>query len=79
MNVMEVLSKSCNCQDSTVCDVATFIQNKVAEARCSLNNLLNPRILQLSAICEVENAKSFVCRLLRKAKESVVSDPPAVS
>jgi hypothetical protein len=60
VNVMQILAKARYGHNSSVRDLAAFIEDKVAETRCGLNNLLYARVLELAAVGEIKNAKGVV-------------------
>jgi hypothetical protein len=42
-----------------ISDVSALGKNKVAKARCDINNLLDSSVCQTHAGCQVENAEMF--------------------
>ena len=75
---MQVFAQTSNGQDSSVGNVAAFGENQVTESRGSVDDLLDTRILQLSAICQVQYSQTLVCSLRREAQEGLICDFPAV-
>lgn len=76
---MQVLTKPCNSHYSTICDVAALVEDEISEAGCGLHDLLDARILQLAAVCEIEDTKGVVGCFLGQAEEGLIGDAPTVS
>lgn len=78
MDVVEVLAQTCDGQDGSVCNVAAFGEDQVAESRSSIDYLLNAGILEFSAIGEVKDTQAVVRGFGREVKEGLVGNLPAV-
>ena len=67
VNVVQVLPKPCYGQYGAVCNVATLVEDEIAEAGRSLHNLLYASILQFGAVRQVKDAESLIIGILWKA------------
>lgn len=72
VHIMQILTKSGNGIDSLVCDIAALGEDQVAQARSSIDDLLDGTIGKSRTTSQVENTEMLVRLVHREREERVV-------
>jgi hypothetical protein len=78
MDVMQILTKSSNGSNGTVSDSSALVKHQISQPWGSLDNLLNPNVLNLNAVCKIEYTEALKGGTGGEVQEGAVGDADAI-